>query len=230
MSAMAIQPLLTADLSGVFALSQDDFTQIQLRVKACNAGKAAMATISASLPAFKNAVVVAEEWKNTLLPKLTQLAKELVGFTEQTITTVTQLHTRIDVLPPHTENLPAELREEVKTFIYTLHDNTKILCTRFDKLNDGLVRFVEANTALDFQIASKKLGFMMQTITDNLNRLEAANGRVRGRWQNLSNQLKDYGSLEGEIDMAFMMGLQLEAALSGWEKLRGDAVRFLTNN
>lgn len=228
--SIAIKPLITTDLSGVFALSEDDFKQIQLRVNCCDVGEAAIQTICRSLPAFRNAVTAAAQWKNTLLPELKTLAKELNVFTEQTLAAFVQLHNQIEALPESTDTLPAALKEEAKNVIVSLGQNLKPLYARLETLNTGLATFVNDNAALDFQIASKKLGFMMQTITENLNRLETANSRIRGRWFSLYNELRDYATLESDIDMAFIMGLQLKAAISGWRKLQADTTRFLTNN
>lgn len=228
--SISIKPLITADLSGVFALSQEDFKHIQARVNACNVNKAVVETICRSLPAFRGAVVAATEWKNILFPELKKLAKDLDAFTEQTISAFVQLDDQIEVLPKNMVDLPAELKEEAKKLIVTLGQNLKPLYVRFETLNAGLATFVDDNAALDFQIASKKLAFEMKTITENLNRLEQANGRIRGRWQTMYNELRDYATLESDIDMAFIMDLQLKAAISGWRKLRADTARFLTNN
>ncbi|KQC01624.1 hypothetical protein [Pedobacter sp. Hv1] len=228
--SISFQPLITTDLSGVFALSEDDFKQIQLRVNSCDVGEVAIQTICRSLPAFRGAVAAAAEWKSTLLPELKKLAKELNAFTEQTISAFVLVEDQIEALPESTAILPIELKQETKKMIDNLGQNLKPLYTRLETLNAGLATFVVANAALDFQIASKKLGFMMQTITENLNRLEAANSRIRGRWFTLYNELRDYATLESDIDMAFIMGLQLKAAISGWRKLEADTARFLTNN
>ena len=108
--------------------------------------------------------------------------------------------------------------------------HTSPIYLRFDKVTSSLFNFIAANTALDTAMANKKLGFEMKIITDNLNRLQEASAHVRGGWQGLNEELKNYTkTVKADIDMAYIAGLALGAAIKGWEKLRIDCMRFLSN-
>src|SRR5476649_724057 len=106
---VSARPLSTGNLGALFALNAGDLKLIRARVKACIAGKVAVDRISQKLPAFRQALVVAQQWNDTLVPQLVALSRQVDAYAEQAIEGFSVFNEQVKKLGPDVDELPVLL-------------------------------------------------------------------------------------------------------------------------
>ena len=75
-----------------------------------------------------------------------------------------------------------------------------------------------------------KLGQDWRSILPQTSRVDDAAGRMRGVWEALSADLNALVSEHIDVTAEFIVGLQIDSALTGWAGLRSEAQSFLAQH
>lgn len=210
----------------LFTVSDQDWAAIGQRVDSAINLSAIADEVSQYLPEFKALVSACRQWRDRTFPDVRGCAALLARYCGQALNTFGRLQGELaGPLTPAVQQHVVEALAELSTQTMPLND-------RFHSLSGEIADFAEINASVDAQVDRyvDKLGQDWHSILPETTRVDDAAGRVRGIWQALSADLNALVSESIDVTEEFVISLQLQSALIGWQSLQSEAEQFLARH
>jgi len=219
---------ILADMSGgvLFTVPAEDWNAIGQRVDAAISLSGIAKRVTQYLPGFDALVRACQDWNGQTQPAIGAAADVLAQYCDTAITAFEQLRT--DVSGP----LTPLVQQHVVDALAALSARSTPLNGQFHRLSAQIADFADINKAVDAQVERyvAKLGQDWRSILPQTSRVDDAAGRMRGVWEALGADLNALVSEHIDVTAEFIVGLQIDSALTGWAGLRSEAQSFLAQH
>lgn len=222
--------LTNESVAQLFTVPESDWTAINKRVGVTEYAKGIASEISQMLPKYPQLVSACDLWMSTTFPGLISHSTALVNYADQSTQQFTDLQNALNALGPNTNPLPSAIQSQAQTALNNLQQTSNTLGAQFDTLSQQVSDFATVNGEIDTEIThyQSQLGPWWAPIGATISKVDGATGHVKGVWLAINSDLQN--ALSGQIDVtdSFLLGLDINVALSAWASIKTEATAFGT--
>ncbi len=221
--------LTNQNLGQLFRIPEEDWAAINQRVGNTASAAGIANYIKNYIPEFPNLIVVCNLWKDQTFNGLIQQSAAINRYTVLAVNRFQNLLNVITSLPPSQDQVPESIQNQTKLTLLELGKWTGDICKQNEVVNRQIRDFLAINTKVDAEMLrfKEKLGIFWDPLGQTITRLDNATGLVTGSWLAISADLGNYASASPDINMSFLLQLDIEVAIVNWKSLQAESEAFM---
>lgn len=186
-------------------------------------------TISKNLATYPELLIVCHRWKDETFAGLGNQSRQLETYSVQAINDFTGLKDRLMSLGDEVTVLPDDIKQQAKNAFRNLNRSSIELSISFSALARQVENFYNINSRFDGEVISKNINaYIIWFGPFNKSSSEVMNpiGMAMGEWIAITSDLEYVASEQIDIDMPFLLGLDIDIALDSWNQILNEAKAF----
>ena len=220
--------LVLANQAAMFTVPKSDWEVIDARVEAALSVAPIADEVAKTIHNIHDLIRVCTLWRNSTFYELQTLAGQ-TSSTAILATTSYQMLANITAQLEPNQPLTEEQKAQVVKVFDGVSQSVNGLYDELQPLSDKITEFVQVNSITDAELEKIKesLGPDWSSIAPETTDVGRANNLLRGAWGAVAADLSALARGEIPITTPFMLSLDLQSAILGWESVGAEASEFI---
>lgn len=220
--------LVSTNQASMFTVPKSDWKAINTRVEAALSVAPIADEVAKTIHNIHDLIRVCTLWRDSTFYELQTLAAQ-TSSTATLATTSYQLIANITAQLDPNQPITEGQKTKIMTVFEGVSQSVNALNEEIKPLSDTVAEFVQVNSVTDTELEKIKesLGPDWSSIAPETTDVERANGLLRGAWGAVAADLSALAGGEIPITTPFMLSLDLQSAILGWESVSAEASEFI---
>lgn len=213
-------------VTDLYTISVKDWEAINKRVDSVFKLKNIKDAVSRTIPGYPDLLISSELWEASTFNNLVIQSGEVTKYAETAIFNFNELNDEVKKIKG--DEVPQDIQNQTRTILNSLSISTSNITVEVFNSSTEVSLFMKDNQVVDIEMAKNSgvLGIFWEPLGKIISDVEYATGKVNGAWKAIEDDLHSAISKDIDVDMPFIMSLDIDASIILWKQVAKEAHAF----